>query len=68
MDISKVLAISDVLESKTITIPDQSLERSVELQIGQTFPTVIALHFLQANSRGIYYLATPFFSLGLAVF
>jgi hypothetical protein len=64
MDISKVLAISDVLESKTITIPDQSLERSVELQIGQTFPTVIALHFLQANSRGIYYLAPPFFSFG----
>jgi hypothetical protein len=50
MVISRVFAISEVFGSKTITIPDQSLERSVELQTEQTLPTVIALHFLQANS------------------
>src|SRR5919112_45508 len=43
--ISRVFAIREVVGSKTITIPDQSLERSVELQTGQTLPTVIALHF-----------------------
>ena len=61
--ISRVFAIREVVGSKTITIPDQSLERSVELQTGQTLPTVIALHFLQANSLGMdYFVPPPFFS------
>lgn len=60
--ISRVLAICDFEGSKTRIIPDQSGERSDDLQTGQTFPIVIALHFLQATSLGNYYLPPPFFS------
>jgi hypothetical protein len=60
--ISRMLAICDFDGSKTRIIPDQSEVRSDDLQIGQTFPIVIALHFLQATSFGKFYLTPPFFS------
>src|SRR6476660_4582210 len=44
-----------------IIIPDQSGVRSVDLQIGHTFPIVTALHFLQATSLVTYLLPPPFF-------
>jgi hypothetical protein len=58
-----VLAIRDLAASKIRTIPDQSELSSVDLQTGQTLPTVRALHFLHAISLGNYFVPPPFFSL-----
>jgi hypothetical protein len=46
-------ATSEFFESNITIVPDQTDESSVDLHIGQTFPTVIALHFLQASSLAI---------------
>jgi len=46
-------ATSEFFESNITIVPDQSDESSVDLQIGQTFPIVMALHFLHADSLAI---------------
>lgn len=63
-EICNVDAINELSASKIRIIPDQSDDSSEDLQRGQIFPTVIALHFLQASSLGIYSLLAPFFSFG----
>src|SRR5215211_636093 len=47
---SSVLATCEFPASKTNIMPDQSALRSVDLQLGHTFPVVITLHFLHAFS------------------
>src|ERR671939_1561482 len=59
-DRSSVAAIRDFNGSNISTIPDQLVVRSVDLQTGHTFPVVIALHFLHANSLATYLLPPPF--------
>jgi len=49
VEISSVEAILDLV-SKIKSIPDQSLDNSVDLQTGHILPVVNALHFLHANS------------------
>src|ERR687886_625711 len=47
---SRVLATLELTGSKTTMMPDQSALRSVDLQLGHTFPVVITLHLLHAFS------------------
>src|SRR5215211_1203878 len=47
---SSVLATCEFPASNTKIMPDQSALRSVDLQLGHTFPVVITLHFLHAFS------------------
>src|SRR5215467_10250175 len=66
--ISSVAATLDFAGSKIKIMPDQSGLKSVDLQTGQTFPIVTALHLLQATSLANYLLPpTLFFSLRGAV-
>src|SRR5829696_4293606 len=47
---SSVLATCEFPASNTSIMPDQSALRSVDLQLGHTFPVVMTLHFLHAFS------------------
>ena len=51
--IPNVAAICELVGSTTNTTPFQSGVKSEDLQLGQTFPIVINLHFLQAISLAI---------------
>src|SRR5215210_4674384 len=68
---SSVLATCEFPASNTNIMPDQSALRSVDLQLGHTFPVVMTLHFLHAFSFAILLLVPPFFLLdssGLLLF
>jgi hypothetical protein len=65
---SRVFATRDLAGSKISMMPDQSGLRSVDLQVGQTLPIVMVLHFLHAFSFANYCFEPPpaFFSLAAA--
>src|SRR5215217_643621 len=56
---SSVLATCEFPASNTKIMPDQSALRSVDLQLGHTFPVVMTLHFLHARPFAKAYSCYP---------